>query len=224
MKYRPPRTVIGMAPSAPWWPCSAARPPAGERRAGKRGHDEDTAQEQKLRAPARHPPPPASAPSAAASACSVVRAPCRSPALSCARRAAPAGVLRPVVMACARSNVPQVGSGRVHDGCSAVVEGEVGSRTDRGGCVQVSGCLEGGWGWGHGAFLLSSASRRSEPINLGADSLSNDWYLDICQSLVVHVLWALSFVHVGCGPYLLCRLWALSFVPDGCGLYLILDK
>jgi hypothetical protein len=111
MKYRPPRMVFGM-PSAPWWPCPAARPPAGEPKASKRGHDEDTAQEQKMRAPERHPPPPASAPSAAASACSVVRAPCRSPALPCARRAAPAGVLRPVVMACARSNVPQAGGRR----------------------------------------------------------------------------------------------------------------
>jgi len=97
-------------PSIPWWPCPAARPPAGEPRAGKRGHEQDTAQEQKLRAPARHPPPPASAPSTAASACTVARASGRSPALQCARRAAPTGVLWPAAMACARSKVPQAGT------------------------------------------------------------------------------------------------------------------
>ena len=107
MKYRPPRTVIGI-PSTPWAPCPAARPPAGEPRAGKRGHEADTALEQKPRASARHPPP--------------------------RRRLRGHQAPPPVAFhASAQSNAPHAERGHVHAGRSAAaaVEREVGRAASR---------------------------------------------------------------------------------------------
>jgi hypothetical protein len=174
MKYRP---VIGI-PST----LSCSMRPAGEPRAGSRGHEEGTALEQKLGAPVRLPPPPPPAWASSTAACE--SAPCACTGLLRSAPGAP-----PVA---GRHGVPSHGVS-VHSNAvvsTPVVPPQRWRERSHARCLcgRAGGTVAAGWAgcrgrrfleeWeavmrchavelqveGHAAFLLSSASGPRQQI------------------------------------------------------------